>query len=266
MALGSAGGITDTASALLAVARAGGVIELLNPYTGELRASIPPASTGVGSQNGAQNGRAAAAAEVGPGAAATRLAGLHLLWGGSSCSGGGAEAEGSSSCLPSVLSVFQGGMARLLTWDAAAAASATAADGSSSSGGGSAWREVLSWATPAQVCCTAYDSSTSGGTLAVGCQGAELRLFDTTTGQLAWAAKGGRPNMVGLVDKPWNTALAFLPPASSSSGSRGDEAGGPGTADSCGAACGSRLLVGTGRHKVRLYDASAGKRPQMELR
>ena len=53
---------------------------------------------------------------------------------------------------------------------------------------------------------------------------------------------------MGLVDRPWNTAIAFLPPA-------------PGA----GGAPGSRLLVGTGHHKLRLYDAEAGKRPQVEL-
>lgn len=54
---------------------------------------------------------------------------------------------------------------------------------------------------------------------------------------------------VGLVDKPWNTAIAFLPPSSTSS-SGGDGGGGGGSGDVAGAA-GTRLLVGTGYHKVR---------------
>ena len=46
---------------------------------------------------------------------------------------------------------------------------------------------------------------------------------------------------VGLVDRPWNTALAFLPPASGGGGGDGSDAHG---------APGSRVLVGTGYHKV----------------
>ena len=62
---------------------------------------------------------------------------------------------------------------------------------------------------------------------------------------------------MGLVDRPWNTALAFLPPAAQGSGDDGsNSSGGGGTP-------GSRVLVGTGNHKVRLYDADAGKRPQV---
>lgn len=75
---------------------------------------------------------------------------------------------------------------------------------------------------------------------------------------------------VGLVDKPWNTAIAFLPPSSTSDGGNGAAAGASGDAAAGGSgdapgAAGTRLLVGTGYHKVRLYDSAAGKRPQMEL-
>ena len=67
------------------------------------------------------------------------------------------------------------------------------------------------------------------------------------------------PSAVGLVDRPWNTAIVFLPPASNSSSSAGG-----GSADTGGGSgSGSRLLVGTGYHKVRLYDSEAGKRPQV---
>lgn len=57
------------------------------------------------------------------------------------------------------------------------------------------------------------------------------------------------PPAVGLVDKPWNTAIAFLPPSSTSS-SDGDDGAAGGSGDVAGAA-GTRLLVGTGYHKVR---------------
>lgn len=58
---------------------------------------------------------------------------------------------------------------------------------------------------------------------------------------------------VGLVDRPWNTALAFLPDAARLGGEGG--AGG----------LGHVVLAGTGYHKLRLYDTRAGKRPQAEL-
>lgn len=74
---------------------------------------------------------------------------------------------------------------------------------------------------------------------------------------------------VGLVDRPWNTAIVFLPPSavapsSTPAGSTAGSSGADGSSQDGGAA-GSRLLVGTGYHKVRLYDAEAGKRPQMDV-
>lgn len=91
-----------------------------------------------------------------------RVRGLHLLWGG-------------ESTLPSVLTVTQGGAARVHA----------APDG--------AWEEQRGWQVPPQVCCTAYDAAS--GRLAVGCEGAELRLYDAATGELAFTFKGGKPNM-----------------------------------------------------------------------
>ena len=61
---------------------------------------------------------------------------------------------------------------------------------------------------------------------------------------------------LGLVDKPWNTALAFLPDAAREA---------PAAAGSSDSGSGNVLLVGTGYHKLRLYDVRAGKRPQAEL-
>lgn len=214
---------------MLAVARASGAIELLSPLTGELRGSIAPvaASSSGGDMDSAAD--------------ASRIAGLHLLWG---------EADGSSG-LPTVLSVTHGGAARLHAPQPPAEGA-----GGETGGGCSSWHQLRTWATPPQVCCTALDAGSA--TLAVGCQGAELRLFDVSTGALTWAAKGGKPNMVGLVDHPWNTAVAFLPPPQAASG--GDAAaaasgdGGSGGKGPC-----HRLLVGTGHHKLRLYDSSVGK-------
>ncbi|KAL4434253.1 hypothetical protein ABPG75_000694 [Micractinium tetrahymenae] len=231
--LGSAGGIADTATAALAVARCSGIIELRSPLTGDVLGTIPSAGSPAG--NGTKQ-----AADAG------RVRGLHLLWGEGESAGG----------LPGVLSVTQGGAARVHVPVPAAAAADGQQEQQQQQQQHAAWEERRAWQVPAEVCCTAYDPAS--GRLAVGCLGAELRLFDVASGELAFAFKGGKPNMVGLVDRPWNTAIAFLPPASPSSSSGGG--GGDG-----GAAPGSRLLVGTGYAKVRMYDAEAGKRPQMEL-
>lgn len=160
MALGSAGGIGDTATAMLAVARRCGTVELLSPLTGEAVGSIPaapppaaPSSSGTLKKEDA-----------------VRVRGLHLLWGGS----GGGDA---SSSLPAVLSVTQGGTARVHAPPEQP---------------GGAWEQLRSWQVPQNVCCTAYDADS--GRLAVGCEGAELRLFDAATGELAFQFKGGKPN------------------------------------------------------------------------
>ncbi|KAL4424916.1 hypothetical protein ABPG77_009645 [Micractinium sp. CCAP 211/92] len=227
--LGSAGGAADTATAVLALARCSGAIELRSPLSGDLLGTIPPASSPAGNGSGQ-------AADAG------RVRGLHLLWGEGEAAGG----------LPAVLSVTQGGMARLHAPVPADGQQQQQEAQQQQQQQAAAWQERRAWQVPAEVCCTAYDPGS--GRLAVGCQGAELRLFDVASGELAFAFKGGKPNMVGLVDRPWNTAVAFLPPASPSSSTEGSSS-----------APGSRLLVGTGHAKVRLYDAEAGKRPQMEL-
>lgn len=160
LALGSAGGIADAATAVLAVARRNGAVELLSPLTGEALGSIPPAPAGAASGSAKQQEEA------------VRVRGLHLLWGDA--------ADGDERSLPAVLTVTQGGTARV---------HAPAA------GRGGAWEEQRAWQVPPQVCCTAYDAPS--GRLAVGCEGAELRLFDTATGELAFAFKGGKPNKGG---------------------------------------------------------------------
>ncbi|KAI3438930.1 hypothetical protein D9Q98_001344 [Chlorella vulgaris] len=215
IALGSAGGIEDIETAVLAVSRRNGSIELLSAISGQLVATIPAVAAGSDSQQPSPPQQGEEQAD------AVRVHGLHLLWDN--------EAMGS---LPAVLSVTQGGIARL------------------HSPAGGSWEQQRSWQVPDKVCCTAYDPASSR--LAVGCQGTELRLFDVTTGELVFAFKGGKPNKVGLVDRPWNTAITFLPAASTADGTGSS---GPG----------DRLLVGTGHHKVRLYDKEIGKRPQMDL-
>ena len=168
IALGSASGIGDTASAVLAVARCSGSIELLSPLAGELLGTIPATPiTAAGSGSAPQQQQDA-----------VRVRGLHLLWGaggsGSGSNGGGAEGP---PPLPSVLSVTEGG---------------TASVHAPAAGSRGSWEQQASWQVPAGVCCTAYDPAT--GRLAVGCQGTELRLYDCASGDLVFAFKGGKPN------------------------------------------------------------------------
>ena len=170
MALGSAGGVTDTATAVLALARRGGAIELLSPLTGAPLGAIPPAAPPAGSGGSGKQAEEA-----------VRVRGLHLMW---------SSKDGGASALPAVLSVTQGGTARV---HAAAAEQPQA--------GGAAWEQLRSWQVPPQVCCTAYDAGS--GRLAVGCEGAELRLFDAATGELAFAFKGGKPNKGALGQLGW---------------------------------------------------------------
>lgn len=46
---------------------------------------------------------------------------------------------------------------------------------------------------------------------AFGCQGAELSIWDVATQQISFLAKGAKPNRVGLMDLPANTAVTFIP-------------------------------------------------------
>lgn len=67
-------------------------------------------------------------------------------------------------------------------------------------------------------CCKTRDSvsvlqalSEDGSKAAFGCQGAELSIWDITTQQKSYSAKGAKPNRVGLMDLPDNTAVTFIP-------------------------------------------------------
>lgn len=144
------------------------------------------------------------------------IEGLHICYQGPAC----------SSTDPVVISVAASGCARI----------------HSAPQDGSGEAELRhSWSVPATVCCSAFEEATAR--LAIGSQGAELRIFDAASReQPIFAAKGGKPNMVGLVDKPWNSAVAFVP------GSNG-----------------TKVLCGTGYHKFRLYDTTVGKRPQLDV-
>ncbi|KAK9829390.1 hypothetical protein WJX72_005540 [[Myrmecia] bisecta] len=101
------------------------------------------------------------------------------------------------------------------------------------------WHEQATWAVPRDVDALAVDGSSAR--LAVGCQGTELTVWDIATRQRLYLAKGNKPNRIGLVDKPWNAAVAFLP--------------GP---DS------NKIMTGTGHHKLRLYDMRQ-RRPALDI-
>lgn len=88
--------------------------------------------------------------------------------------------------------------------------------------------------------------------LAVGGEGYNLQIWDIQTRLEVFHAKGGKPSRCGLTDLAHITALAFLPtPTPTSPEEPQTDA--------------RRVLVGTAKHKLWLYDTAAGKRPQLEV-
>lgn len=119
-------------------------------------------------------------------------------------------------------------------------------------------KKLGGFSCPPQVTCAAYHAPS--GQLAVGCEGAELKVYtiswqgegdakdtdskDTAvSGTLTYSAKGGKPDKVGFCDKPWNSAVVFNPLV-------GD---------------GSQIIVATGHGKLRIYDTKVGRRPQLSI-
>jgi ribosome biogenesis protein NSA1 len=156
---------------------------------------------------------------------AASIEGLHV------CFSGPAAAAAS----PVIISCTAGGSARLH-------AAYPAEDSTTTAVAATKVKELVSFKIPASVCCSAVEESV--GFLAVGSQGAELRVYNLALPDqpTVFAAKGSKPNRIGLVDKPWNSAVAFFP------GSNGN-----------------KIWTGTGYHKLRLYDSVASKRPQIEV-
>lgn len=93
-------------------------------------------------------------------------------------------------------------------------------------------------------------------------------IWDLSTGSKVWQGKGGKPNRVGLVDKPYTTALAFLPSSctTAANGHSGAaaEAGASGREDDGGVSISRRFVAGSAVAKLHVYDTAAGKRPQQE--
>mmetsp|Transcript_24417 Transcript_24417/g.67866 ORF Transcript_24417/g.67866 Transcript_24417/m.67866 type:complete len:389 (-) Transcript_24417:35-1201(-) len=103
-----------------------------------------------------------------------------------------------------------------------------------------AWEELSSWSAGQACECLALHSG--GDLAAVGGQGSEVAVWSLETQKKAFGAKGAKKDFLGLQDKPWVTALAWLP---------GEDT--------------RKVVVGTGSSKVRLYDLSTTmRRPVME--
>ncbi|MEW5311265.1 MAG: hypothetical protein WDW38_002996 [Sanguina aurantia] len=117
------------------------------------------------------------------------------------------------------------------------------------------WEETSSFQTPLHRCpslCPSQAVDSSNRYLAVGGEGYNLQVWDIQTRLEVFHAKGGKPSRCGLTDLAHITALAFLPtPAPTSPEEPLTDA--------------RRVLVGTAKHKLWLYDTAAGKRPQLEV-
>ncbi|KAA6423488.1 MAG: hypothetical protein FRX49_06548 [Trebouxia sp. A1-2] len=131
--------------------------------------------------------------------------------------------------LPSLLSCSRGGLMRLHAM--------SQEDGSSQC----SFREELSWQSMASVECMAVHARDTATHIALACNGSELGIWDLQKQQRSYHAKGNKPNRIGLVDKPWNTAAAFLPGSD-----------------------GQKVVLGTAYHKLRLYDVKS-RRPALDI-
>ena len=87
----------------------------------------------------------------------------------------------------------------------------------------------------------AVNQSESVTSIALACHGSELSIWDVGQQKKLYQAKGNKPNRIGLVDKPWNTAAAFLPSSD-----------------------GKMVAVGTAYHKLRIYDVKS-RRPALDM-
>jgi len=83
--------------------------------------------------------------------------------------------------------------------------------------------------------------SSCGGFVGVGGRGNDLSVWDLERGAPAFQARAPKPGRLGLSDRPWVSALGWMP-----------DAGHP--------LC---LVAGTGHHELRLYDARQSRRPSL---
>ncbi|KAK9915387.1 hypothetical protein WJX75_008542 [Coccomyxa subellipsoidea] len=102
------------------------------------------------------------------------------------------------------------------------------------------WERLAQWTVPAEVSSMAVSEDES--CIALGCEGTEVNIWDVRSQQRTFLAKSAKPNRIGLVDLPWCSAVAFMPGSES-----------------------LKVLVGTGKSKLRLYDTKHGRRPVLDL-
>lgn len=108
----------------------------------------------------------------------------------------------------------------------------------------------------------------AGTHIVVGGEGSQPSIWDLATASKVWQGKGGKPNRVGLVDKPYPTALAFLPGSgAAAAGPPAAAANGHGAAEEGSEEAGisRRFVAGSATAKLHIYDTAAGKRPQQEV-
>ena len=217
LSLQSANGIRDTATALVALGRKNGIIDILNPNTGALQCKIDPLQDDTSS-----------------------IEGIHLSF----------QTAGAAPAAPILVSSSANGTARIHSLHITGTGNDTIDNETTTTSSTVSTTVRATWKVPATVCCTALEESAS--LLAVGSQGAELRLYDlsrpegsdssTAVAVPAFTAKGPKPNRIGLVDKPWTSAVSFFPDTH-----------------------GTKIWTGTGHHKLRLYDSTSSKRPVIEV-
>lgn len=88
-------------------------------------------------------------------------------------------------------------------------------------------------------------------------------MWELATGTRVWQGKGGKPNrQTLLVDKPFTTAVAFLP-SSGNSAAQPAAAQAEDMAEATGVH--RRFVAGSAVAKIQVYDTAAGRRPQSEV-
>ena len=104
------------------------------------------------------------------------------------------------------------------------------------------WEESARWKAGQHA--LVARAADAGALLALGGkgQGNDLKIYDVETQKMAYKAKPPPENWLGYRAPPWVSAIAYLPDESN-----------------------EKLLVGTGEHRLRLYDVRADKRAVMDL-
>ncbi|KAF6255422.1 WD40-repeat-containing domain protein [Scenedesmus sp. NREL 46B-D3] len=137
---------------------------------------------------------------------------------------------------------------------------------------GSGWAVSRSFRAGPSITCMAISSS--GCHLLLGGEGVQPSIWDLAAGSKLWQAKGGKPHrQTLLVDKPFTTAIAFLPGGSSSScDSSAETATAAAALEDAGEAAAAaaaavklRFVAGSASSKVHVYDTAAGRRPQQQV-